>query len=621
MSRIQNSPIWGAMRPCFGMLLSILAFALCAAACANPAPQERQEPAAVNSQPTSALSEPQSPLPAPPAPPTPSTDEEVVQTESSLIIQEFGSASLDERIFRSDVIAIATMKSASASARSHVDSGYVAALEFTFDVHEYLKGEGGESLIVELRLGYWSPRADVIRQDSFRGVYQTEDAAVEAGNKWIAQDRWWDDRASILFLQSRVTPLDETAPQNAQANGAPRHSFFYAVPGNEGLIFPTAIDSSNGDDFSIESKRTRSWLPSSSPEMIGDALPSSLNNGEMRFLLGETPGTDAYSGGAQTPGATNAIPDAASATATSEKANAQTPGSVSLSELRSRIDAMDDLLEKGEGIEGYERCMEYRFLYERQPYTPHREEHAMESGLPAGSAFWSGWNSIGLDDLIDYFKGPDKHLFKDEMVDSNDDPVDGYGLDSRSRRPLPRGNYELEYYMSHADLLPCGYEVIDSYWTIIATAPAGTLHEAFFDPASIGNGGAVGADASSGVLKPAGFTFGGAGVSLDSIRWESQAAEMRLSPHTTLANHHADFIALDGSVALRLDFDDATETGEGDSRALSWAVCAQPWQPGDLLMLRISESPADLTGVSRDGDCVSPTATAESDTPTPAPGG
>ena len=81
-----------------------------------------------------------------------------------------------------------------------------------------------------------------------------------------------------------------------------------------------------------------------------------------------------------------------------------------------------------------------------------------------------------------------------------------------------------------------------------------------------------------------------------------------MSPHNRLANHHADFIALDGSVSLRLDFDDATETGEGDSRALSWTVCAQPWQSGDLLMLRISESPTDLSGVSRDGDCVSGTA-------------
>ena len=64
-----------------------------------------------------------------------------------------------------------------------------------------------------------------------------------------------------------------------------------------------------------------------------------------------------------------------------------------------------------------------------------------------------------------------------------------------------------------------------------------------------------------------------------------------------------DFIAKDGSVALRLDFDDASETGSGASRALRWNVCAQPWSGGDLLMLRISENPADLTSATLDADC------------------
>ena len=123
------------------------------------------------------------------------------------------------------------------------------------------------------------------------------------------------------------------------------------------------------------------------------------------------------------------------------------------------------------------------------------------------------------------------------------------------------------------------------------------------------SGESVGADGANGVLKPTTFALGGAGVSLESIRWESRTVEMRLSPRANLANHHADFIALDGSVSLRLDFNDVAETGEGATRSLSWCVPFQPWQAGDLLMLRISESPADLIGVTR---CVSAT-------PTPAP--
>ena len=80
---------------------------------------------------------------------------------------------------------------------------------------------------------------------------------------------------------------------------------------------------------------------------------------------------------------------------------------------------------------------------------------------------------------------------------------------------------------------------------------------------------------------------------------------MELRPHGRLAGHHMDFIALDGSITLRLDFDDAESVSEeGGARALSWnRVCRRPWESGDLLMLRISESPDDLSGVTNDGQC------------------
>ena len=129
-------------------------------------------------------------------------------------------------------------------------------------------------------------------------------------------------------------------------------------------------------------------------------------------------------------------------------------------------------------------------------------------------------------------------------------------------------------------------------------------------------------------MKPTAFSLAdGTGVSLQSVAWNPSAVEMRLEPHAPLAGYHADFIALDGSVSLRLDFDDASETGEGESRGLSWPLCVQPWSDGDLLMLRISESPPDLAGATRDGDCAAaptatpdaPTATPETGTPTPVP--
>ena len=87
-------------------------------------------------------------------------------------------------------------------------------------------------------------------------------------------------------------------------------------------------------------------------------------------------------------------------------------------------------------------------------------------------------------------------------------------------------------------------------------------------------------------------------MNISRIEWESGREGIELGPHgaTGLANHHMDFIALDGSVPLRLDFDDAVEVESDGKRALVWNVCDQPWESGDLLMLRVSESEPGLTG-------------------------
>ena len=48
--------------------------------------------------------------------------------------------------------------------------------------------------------------------------------------------------------------------------------------------------------------------------------------------------------------------------------------------------------------------------------------------------------------------------------------------------------------------------------------PQGTLHEAFFDPVTIGTG--VGADSSNGVIKPAGFTVDGTSTSITGLKYD-----------------------------------------------------------------------------------------------------
>ena len=134
-----------------------------------------------------------------------------------------------------------------------------------------------------------------------------------------------------------------------------------------------------------------------------------------------------------------------------------------------------------------------------------------------------------------------------------------------------------------------------------ASSPEGTLHEAFFDPATTTAG--VAADSTSGVLKPASFTdSNGATSTIQRIAWEAGNVEIRLSPHTAISGHRLDFIELDGSVSLSLAVADATVDAANDT--LSWPTPAQAWRSGDKLMLRIRKAlpyappPTSLTATS-----------------------
>ena len=130
-----------------------------------------------------------------------------------------------------------------------------------------------------------------------------------------------------------------------------------------------------------------------------------------------------------------------------------------------------------------------------------------------------------------------------------------------------------------------------------ANAPDGVLHELFFDPVTIAS--AVAADTANGVLKPASFTDAiGATTTIERIAWEAGTVSIELSPHTGVAGHAVDFIALDGSVSLSLDVADATV--DAANNTLSWPVASQPWRSGDKLMVRIREAPDCSTGAVTD---------------------
>ena len=573
---------------------------LCAAfilGCGESWPEARLAPA-----------EPATPAPAPTAKPVASHKPESTGSagaqpapsasiHASLPAQ--GATTPEELIFLSSIVARVRLLSAEAGVRNYL-SNYRRdpVLAFRFRVIEYLKGSGDDELTVRVLAVNASTGHHYFQSASPSPTPNANEALRTAQTRLAERDTRWDGLEAVVFL--RPSPLATES----------------------GVYEFTARTRATLDAYAITSAYTyipnRAWLPGGVPseKAAADSASDSSSPSEPRYF------TSAPS-----------VPSGAVATdafiADSLSSDSPSAPSLSLSEIKSFIATHSDAQTKSKHVSGYEKCIREKFetdaLYKEYPPEMTFSETRIPSGQPAGYKLW-GDNPYMQNPAPHYnkwwFAGPDSDLFEYRITyDPDNDPTTGYAWEQFALRPVPEGEYKVFVKAQSSAWVPCGYnpeaDLNRRDTTIIVTAPAAAIHEAFFDLASIGSGGAVGADASNGVLKPAGFTFGGGSVSLASIRWESQAAEIRLSPHTRLANHHADFIALDGSVALRLDFDDATETGEGDSRALSWDVCAQPWQAGDLLMLRISESPSDLIGATRDADCVSPTAVPATATPAP----
>ena len=278
----------------------------------------------------------------------------------------------------------------------------------------------------------------------------------------------------------------------------------------------------------------------------------------------------------------------------------------SIGELRDRIEAMEDMLSKGQGIEGYEECIRSMLLFENF----RRKNEEFLSVVADVATFQSG---MPADFVVHEFST----TYPRQWFSGDNAPLFHYGDNEISTtRPIPDGAYEVYAHFQEAEWMPCDYIAPPTTWRY--TFESDALHEAFFDPVDLGD--AVGAGSGNGVLNP--YTFDAEGATettIERIEWVSGSVRIELDPHDSLAGHHIDFIALDGTVSLRLDFDDASEIGEGTSRALSWNVCEQPWSEGDLLMLRISESPENLLGATNNASCPGDAAATPAPTATATP--
>ena len=266
------------------------------------------------------------------------------------------------------------------------------------------------------------------------------------------------------------------------------------------------------------------------------------------------------------------------------------PSAVSFAALRTRISEIKAMMDAGDGSEDYTKCVESKLTRERyfRDWTPIVFPVTIPSGEdPSNHVFYQS-NQVYHDEHFIYWQsGPDAQYFHTLITDDDENPSTGYYYAEGPTRPLAKGTYEVNFHQKPYYHALCNFTPSTGYESLLVTAdpPAGTVHEAFFDPVTVGT--AVKADGSNGVLKPTSFTVGGTATEITGLEWANNKVVLTLDAHVSLSGHVLDFIALDGSVSLSLFTDSATV--DSTAGTYSWPMASQPWADGNKLMLRIRE--------------------------------
>ncbi len=354
----------------------------------------------------------------------------------------------------------------------------------------------------------------------------------------------WDGREAILFL---------TLPKSQGTTGSSDSSSSQFIFTESQAVKHYSGNLSDG--YTIDT-RNPAWLPAESAS-----------------------GTTGTSGGSQT-----FITDTQSPT------GALSPV-ISLTDLRSKIAWQ----EVKEGVAGYEDCILARLDHEQwfrnwethygRAWPLHQFNARVNSGTGKGAVIKASGNYNLNKYWKEWLTGMDAELFSTQVVDNDEKPGNGFSSNITTARPLIGGTYNYMFHRQWPEYMPCNFVSPRHRLALIVTvtAPTGTVHEAFFDPASTSLG--VGFRGSQGTLSPASFTHGDVSSSIVGLGWENGKVMLALSPYVSLAGKTLDFIELDGTVGLSLRFDDGVSDGE--SGTVVWKVDERPWESGDELMIRI----------------------------------
>ena len=481
-----------------------------------------------------------------------------------MILREaFMIPSIDRQIFSADVIVLANFVSATAKTETTTTEGtsaYWPILTLNFTVVEYLKGTGPTNFSIDLRDDskphYW---VNGVKTDR----YPTQQKALEKAQE-LVRDRntVYDNRSGVLFLKGPVTSTAD-ATSSTRSSGA---------SGNQPRSAGASASTTNYD-FTLFNTLAQGTLAVSVDTMSRAWLPAESAT--------KSEGSTGTRGAAATnPTLITNRPPPEGIQASDD------PNTMTLSGLKTHVSEIAAMFAAGDGSAGYRDCVTKKLIrheyYRGQEFPPLVGNRTISSGLPADTYFQS--EVTNTDSIIFNTSGPAADYFAEKRVADGDGWLSVYA----TTRPLPAGKYTANFHQRLQRDLLCNHNPThNNYITfeVTATAPAGTLHEAFFDPVTVGT--AVKADGSNGVLKPTSFTVGSTSTEITSLEWSSNQVVLTLNPHVSLGSHVLDFIELDGSVSLSLSAADATV--DNTAGAYSWSVTSQPWEDGDKLMLRIRE--------------------------------
>ena len=451
-----------------------------------------------------------------------------------------GLDSMEETILEADVIARVSLVSKRPDVIQLDDTTWYPVLEFRFRVHEYLKGSGSNEIGGLVYMWLNEP---------------TEaNARTVAAQMPDAHDSRWDNREAIVFLEAERSSRNQVLPLGPD-------QYWFGSIREGGWIY----------GISVASPHSKRWLP----EVAKSASARTTAPSEKLFLTDDPLGPETVYG---------------------RRVATRSPGSplptISLGTLKTRVATLEAEANAG-GTALYRACIEA--AYGRLRYVTHlvkvrpgpsRRDFAIPSGLPAGTTIdvqegpaSKTPNALGIWEFI----GLDREMVRYDHVNvrpfAAGSEYYAFALRLLTTRPLPADTYVYHpYWLSPHCTKDLSSVATSTVAHLTVTAPARSLHEAFFDPVAIGE--AVGSDD----LSPADFSLDGSSTTtITSLKWEDGEVTLALTPTTTLASYKLDFIDVTGTTTLSLTSDNASTT------PLTWTVADAPWAAGDLLMLRIQE--------------------------------